>query len=73
MKTPVPVPLLVVLSAVVGLALVDQQTPRAVTAPPPSEVIFPPDTADVRVIELGAVVVSVGNCIAWVVKETWLP
>ena len=58
MKIPVPVPLLVVLSDVVGLALVDQQTPLAVISAPPSSVIFPPDTADVAVTELIAVVVS---------------
>ena len=50
MKIPVPEPLLVVLSAVVGVALVDQQTPLAVTVAPPSLVTFPPDAADVAVI-----------------------
>lgn len=72
-KVPVPVPSLVELSAVVGLADVDQQIPLAVTAPPPLSVILPPDTADVRVIELTAVVVSVGTRISPVVNETSSP
>ena len=71
-KIPVPVPLLVVLSDVVGLVVVDQQTPLAVTVAPPSFVTLPPDTADVDVIELTGVVVTVGR-IAPVVKVTWLP
>lgn len=72
-KVPVPVPFSVLLSAVVGLADVDQQTPRTVTFPPPLSVILPPDTAVVRVIELAAVVVSVGTTISPVVNETSLP
>ena len=44
-KLPVPVPSLVVLSAVVGLTLVDQHTPLAVTAAPPLSLTFPPKTA----------------------------
>jgi hypothetical protein len=72
-KIPVPDPSVVELCAVVGLLLVDQQIPLAVTAVPPSEVIFPPDTADVRVIELTAVVVSVGTWSARLVNETSLP
>lgn len=71
-KIPVPVPLDVVLSAVVGFVVVDQHTPLAVTVAPPSYVTLPPDTADVDVIELTVVVVTVGR-IASVVKVTWLP
>jgi hypothetical protein len=72
-KTPVPELLVVELSDVVGLELVDQQTPLAVTVPPPSEVILPPDTAVVNEIEVTAVVVRVGTWTAWVVKDTSLP
>ena len=58
---PIPLPLLVKLFAVVGLGLVLQQTPRWVTAAPPSEVILPPDIAvstDILVIEF---VITVGR------------
>ena len=72
-KLPVPVPLLVVKLAVVGLVLVDQHTPLAVTAAPPSSVTFPPEAADVWVIALITAVVTVGSSIASVVNETWLP
>ena len=41
-KVPVPLPSVVKLFAVVGVALVFQHTPLAVTLAPPSEVIFPP-------------------------------
>ena len=41
--------------------LVLQQTPRAVTAEPPSEVIFPPDTALVVPMIVIAVVDRVGT------------
>ncbi len=60
-KTPVPVPLDVVLSAVVGFTFVLQHTPRAVTAAPPSSVTFPPLSAEVDVILEIAVVVTVGS------------
>jgi hypothetical protein len=60
-KTPVPVPSdVLVLNATVAPELVLQQTPRAVTAEPPSVDIFPPEDAVVLVIEEIAVVVSVG-------------
>ena len=45
-----PVSLVVKLFAVVGFSVVLQQTPLAVTALPPSFVIFPPDVAVVNVI-----------------------
>ena len=48
-KLPVPVPSLVLLFAVVGPVAVFQQTPLAVIAAPPSNVIFPPLEADVNV------------------------
>ena len=73
MKAPRPEPLDVVLSEVVGLALVDQQTPLTVTDPPPSSVTLPPDDAVVGVIDVTALVVTVGNCIAEVVNDTWFP
>ena len=59
-KLPVPVPSVVLLFAVVGLADVLQQTPLAVTDAPPSEVTFPPLEALVEVIEDIAVAVTVG-------------
>ena len=67
MNAPVPVPLVVLLSAVVGLADVLQQTPRAVTLAPPLEVTFPPPDAVVEVIDVIVAVVTVG--VVRVVKE----
>jgi hypothetical protein len=64
---PVPLPSVVLLSAVVGLAEVLQQTPRAVTDAPPSEVTLPPPDAVVEVIEVIVAVVTVG--VVRVVKE----
>lgn len=60
-KLPVPVPSVVLLSLVVGLVDVLQQTPLAVTEVPPSEVTFPPLEALVGVIEDIGVVVTMGN------------
>ena len=57
-KLPKPAPSVVLLSAIVGLGIVLQQTPLAVTADPPSSVIFPPMVADVVVIvatDVGAI------------------
>ena len=62
-NAPVPVPSVVLLLAVVGLVLVFQHTPLDVIAPPPSAVMFPPDTAAVEVIPVIAVVVSVAAII----------
>ena len=59
-KAPVPVPSEVRLFRMVGLAVVDQQTPLAVIVPPPAEVTFPPPAAVVFVIVAGVVVVTVG-------------
>jgi hypothetical protein len=72
-KLPVPVPFVVLLFAVVGEAVVAQQTPRTVMVPPPSSVIFPPDDAVVEVTEVTATVVSVGKTIGLVVNETSFP
>jgi len=59
-NVPVPVPLLVVSFAMVGLADVLQQTPRVVTVVPPSEVTLPPPEAVVEVIAVMVLVVTVG-------------
>ena len=75
-NTPVPVPSVVfVVNATVGFSDVLQQIPRAVTAPPPSLVMFPPDEAEVLPIPVIAVVVMVAKPTggAEVVKLTWLP
>ena len=55
-NVPVPVPSIVLLSAVVGLAVVLQQTPRAVTEAPPSAPTVPPLVAVVAVILVTAAV-----------------
>ena len=55
--------------AVVGSGDVLQQTPRAVTAAPPSLVTFPPLVADDEVIDEASAVVSTGS-IAAVVADT---
>jgi hypothetical protein len=73
MKTPVPVASDVLEPAIVGSAVVAQHTPLAVTDAPPSEVTFPPETAVVNVIEVIAVVVTVGAVTGLVVNETSLP
>jgi len=74
-KLSEPVPSLVIESteAVVGLAIVLQQTPLAFMLAPPSEVIAPPLTAVVIVIPVTAEVVTVGLCIDVVVNVTSLP
>ena len=59
-NVPVPVPSVVLLSEVVGLAVVLQQTPLAVTVAQPSKVTSPPEEAVVDVIEEMLVVVTVG-------------
>jgi hypothetical protein len=60
-KEPVPVPSeVLVVRAMFGLVLVDQTTPLAVIGAPPSEVIFPPEVAEVVVINEMPVVVIVG-------------
>ena len=73
-KLPVPVPSDVLASAVVGLAVVDQHTPRAVTSDPPLLVTSPPEVAVVRVILVtAAAVVTVGIASAVVAKVRSFP
>lgn len=71
-KIPVPDPSIVLLSLVVGLPDVLQQTPLAVTEAPPSSVTFPPLVAVVEVTADGVVVVTEGSN-ASVVNEASLP
>ena len=52
---------MVILSAMVGPVVVLQQTPLPVTSDPPSDVILPPLTAVVEVIEDMGVVINEGN------------
>jgi len=59
-KLPGPIPSVVLLAAVVGLLLMLQQPPRAVTSEPPSEVTFPPVSAVVAVILVTDAIVTVG-------------
>ena len=59
-KIPVPDASEVVELFIVGPLVVLQQTPRAVTVEPPSEVTFPPDVAVDTVIEVTLVVVTIG-------------
>ena len=58
--SPVPVPLVTLLSPVVGLADVPQQIPLSETEAPPSAVTLPPVTAEDVVRLDTAVVVTVG-------------
>jgi hypothetical protein len=69
---PVPVPLLAWLFDVVGLWLVPQQIPRSVTLAPPVAVTLPPPVAEVWVMLVTWLVVTVGKP-AVVVKLTSLP
>ena len=71
-KAPVPPPSVVWASAVVGAPAVFQQTPRAVTASPPSEVTLPPQEAAVEVTCVIAAVVTAGAA-ASVVKVSSSP
>ena len=58
---PVPAPSIVLVgNAIVGFAVVLQQTPRTVTAAPPSLLMLPPLAAVVDVMAVTAVVVIVG-------------
>ena len=52
---------MVLLFDIVGAGLVFQQTPRAVTLDPPSNVMLPPDEAVVWVMEVIFVVVNAGK------------
>ena len=71
-KLPFAAPSLVCESVIEGLCEVLQQIPLPVTADPPSDIIFPPDAAEVRVMMEAPVVVSVGT-VASVVKVKSLP
>ena len=59
-KEPVPLPLVVWLLLTVGFCDVLQQTPRAVTVAPPSDVTLPPQVAEVVDIFVTLFVVKVG-------------
>lgn len=50
-----------VLKLIVGFCEVLQTTPRALIAAPPSLLIVPPEIAELEVINLTSVVVSVAN------------
>lgn len=71
-NAPEPVPSLVFGSAVVGLAVVLQHTPLAVTDAPPSDTMLPPLLAVVSVIDVTSVVVIVG-VVGAVLKSISLP
>lgn len=68
---PIPEPLYVLESAVVGLADILQHTPCVTTVDPQSEVTFPPEVAVVAVIDEIAVVVIEGR--HNVVNDTSVP
>ncbi len=59
-KAPVPSPSSVFESSMSGFSVVLQQTPRAVTAAPPSAVTLPEQVAVVVVISVTSPVVTVG-------------
>ncbi|MBA7583333.1 hypothetical protein ES708_25275 [subsurface metagenome] len=67
---PVPVPSLVLLSAVIGFCEVLQHTPRAVTDVPPLSVMLPPLCAKFSVMSLIDAVVTVGRLYARVEKDS---
>ena len=71
-NVPLVVPSVVLVSEVVGVAVVLQQIPEAVIADPPFDVILPPALAAYFVILLATVVVSVG-AIAIVTKLVSVP
>ena len=60
-KTPVPVPSVVLLLATVGLEVVLQHTPRALIVAPPSEETLPPVDAELVETDEAAVVIIVGS------------
>jgi hypothetical protein len=52
-KVPDPVPSdVLVVNVIVGLGLVDHTTPLFVIDAPPSDVMFPPDLAEMEVISV---------------------
>jgi hypothetical protein len=73
-KVPIPAPSVVLVgSAVVGIAEVPQTTPRAVTAEPLSAAIVPPEEALIAVWLLIAVVETVAAPNRLVVNDTSAP
>ena len=75
LKPAIPGPSSVLLvPPIVGFGFVAQQTPFAVMFAPPSEAIVPPETADVKVIEVTVgVVVTVAVAMEAVVNESSFP
>lgn len=71
-KLPVPVPSDVLVFEAVGPDKVFQQTPLAVTAAPPSDVILPPLVADAE-LTAEITVVEITGKIAGVVTVNSLP
>jgi hypothetical protein len=71
-NVPDVVPSVVLLSEIVGVAVVLQHIPEAVIADPPFELILPPDMAAYLVMLEAAVVVNVGAT-AIVVKLVSVP
>ena len=63
LNVPVPVPSVVFEFDVVGFADMLQQTPRDVTAAPPSDVIFPPLAAVDAVILVTVVVAEIAGAV----------
>ena len=72
-KLPFPLPTGILLSERVGLDVVLKQIPLSVTGLPPSLVIFPPETAEVVVMEEAVVVVMEGSKMDNVVKLISFP
>jgi hypothetical protein len=71
---PVPAPMLEMLFAKMGFGLVLQHTPRAVMGAPPSWITFPPETADVALMEVMISVVTVGiESVEVLMQRTELP
>ncbi len=73
-NVPMPVPSVVLVDkAMVGFAVVLQQTPRAVTGAPPSVLITPPLVAVVFVMAVIVVVVMVGMVVVAAVVKVESP
>jgi hypothetical protein len=60
LNAPTPVPSEVLELFIVGLGEVFQQTPFSVIAAPPSEVIVPPQSAELKVILVNELVLRLG-------------
>ena len=73
-NVPIPVPSVVLVDkAIVGFAVVLQQTPRTVTTAPPSLLMLPPQLAVVLVTAVNAVVIITGIVAVVVVVKTESP